>query len=338
MRKHFPEDYNYMPKTYIYPKDKEKIEKKFKNYKFNLKKLWIVKPNNLSFGQGIHFLISLKEEAFNKYLISEYLKNPHLIYGRKYDFRLYILVTGLKPLRIYLNKEGLIRIATNNYSLSLESIKDNFTHLTNTGINVRNKKYHYAENSSDELANKWNFATYKKYLKKHKISSKTIFAKIKDIIIKTIISGINPIIDLESRINIDDRSMFNIFGFDVLIDKELNPTLLEVNSRPSMKIYDSMDKIIKTNLLVDALNIVGIVPFSHERRFKSFDLDYIYKKKVNARVNNAYCELTRPRGDFELIFTLKSNINKYKKYFLEGESSENKIFWKKILEPKKTKK
>ena len=338
MRKHFPEDYNYMPKTYIYPKDKEKIEKKFKNYKFNLKKLWIVKPNNLSFGQGIHFLISLKEEAFNKYLISEYLKNPHLIYGRKYDFRLYILVTGLKPLRIYLNKEGLIRIATNNYSLSLESIKDNFTHLTNTGINVRNKKYHYAENSSDELANKWNFATYKKYLKKHKISSKTIFAKIKDIIIKTIISGINPIIDLESRINIDDRSMFNIFGFDVLIDKELNPTLLEVNSRPSMKIYDSMDKIIKTNLLVDTLNIVGIVPFSHERRFKSFDLDYIYKKKVNARVNNAYCELTRPRGDFELIFPLKSNINKYKKYFLEKENSENKIFWKKILEPKKTKK
>ena len=338
MRKHFPEDYNYMPKTYIYPKDKEKIEIKFKNYKFNLKKLWIVKPNNLSFGQGIHFLISLKEEAFNKYLISEYLKNPHLIYGRKYDFRLYILVTGLKPLRIYLNKEGLIRIATNNYSLSLESIKDNFTHLTNTGINVRNKKYHYAENSSDELANKWNFATYKKYLKKHKISSKSIFAKIKDLIIKTIISGINPIIDLESRINLDDRSMFNIFGFDVLIDKELNPTLLEVNSRPSMKIYDSMDKIIKTNLLVDSLNIVGIVPFSHERRFKSFDLDYIYKKKVNARVNNAYCELTRPRGDFELIFPLKSNINKYKKYFLEGESSENKIFWKKILEPKKTKK
>ena len=229
MRKHFPEDYNYMPKTYIYPKDKEKIEKKFKNYKFNLKKLWIVKPNNLSFGQGIHFLISLKEEAFNNYLITEYLKNPHLIYGRKYDFRLYILVTGLKPLRIYLNKEGLIRIATNNYSLSLESIKDNFTHLTNTGINVRNKKYHYAENSSDELANKWNFATYKKYLKKHKISSKTIFAKIKDIIIKTIISGINPIIDLESRININDRSMFNIFGFDVLIDKELNPTITFYN-------------------------------------------------------------------------------------------------------------
>ena len=317
MRKHFPEDYNYMPKTYIYPKDKEKIEKKFKNYKFNLKKLWIVKPNNLSFGQGIHFLISLKEEAFNNYLITEYLKNPHLIYGRKYDFRLYILVTGLKPLRIYLNKEGLIRIATNNYSLSLESIKDNFTHLTNTGINVRNKKYHYAESSDDEVANKWNFATYRKYLKKRKISSKTIFGKIKDIIIKTIISGINPIIDLESRINVSDRNMFNIFGFDVLIDKELNPTLLEVNSRPSMNIYDSMDKIIKTNLLVDALNIVGIVPFSHERRFKSFDLDYVYKKKVNSRVNNALCELTRPRGDFELIFPLKSNINKYKKYFLD---------------------
>ena len=27
MRKHFPEDYNYIPKTYNYPKDKKKLKK-----------------------------------------------------------------------------------------------------------------------------------------------------------------------------------------------------------------------------------------------------------------------------------------------------------------------
>ena len=335
MQKIFPKDYNYMPLTYIYPKDKEKIEKKFGKYKLNLKDLWIVKPNNLFSGMGIHIFKSLKEETLKNYLISKYLKNPHLIKGRKYDFRLYVLITGFKPLRIYLNKEGLVRIASNNYSLSKNNINDSFTHLTNTGINEMNRKYRFPKNFTDESANKWSLATYRKYLKKNKININTIFGKIKDIIIKTVISGQTPIIDLETKMKVEDRSMFNVLGFDIIIDDKLNPTLLEVNSRPSLRIYDSMDKIVKINIFVDTLNIVGIVPFSHEFKYKSFDFDTIYQKKEDDRVNNALCELTRPRGDFELIFPFKSNINKYKKYFLKEENLENKMFWDQIMNPKK---
>ena len=336
MKNIFPKDYNYMPLTYIYPADKKIIEKKFKKYKLNLNDLWIVKPNNLYSGLGIHLFNSLKEEASDNYLISKYLKNPHLIEGRKYDFRFYVLVTGFKPLRIYLNKEGLVRIATNNYTLNKKNIKDSFIHLTNTGLNVRNKKYRYPKNFTDDTANKWSLATYRKYMKKQKININKIFGKIKDIIIKTIISGQTPIINLESKMKVDDRSMFNVFGFDIIIDDKLNPSLLEVNSRPTLHIYDNMDKIIKTNIIVDTLNIVGIVPFSHELKYRSFDLDSFYKKGEDDRVNNALCELTRPRGDFELIFPLKNNINKYRKFFLnEKENSENKMFWEQIMKPKK---
>jgi len=335
MKKIFPKDYNYMPLTYIYPNDKEIIKKKFGKYKLNLNDLWIVKPNNLFSGMGIHIFKSLKEETLNYYLISKYLKNPHLIDGRKYDFRLYVLITGFKPLRIYLNKEGLVRIATNNYSLSKENINDSFMHLTNTGINEKSRKYRFPKNFTDETANKWSLATYRKFLKKKKININIIFEKIKDIIIKTIISGQISIINLESKMRVEDRSMFNVFGFDVIIDDKLNPSLLEVNSRPSMNFYDKMDKVVKTNIMVDTLNIVGIVPFSHEFRYKSFDLDIFFKKKVDDRVNNALCELTRPRGDFELIFPLKSNINKYKKFFLNEDNLENKMFWEQIMKPKK---
>ena len=55
----------------------------------------------------------------------------------------------------------------------------------------------------------------------------------------------------------------------------------------------------------------------------------------NKRVNNALCELTRPRGDFELIFPLKNNINKYKKFFLNEDNIENTMFWEQIMKPKK---
>ena len=52
---------------------------------------------------------------------------------------------------------------------------------------------------------------------------------------------------------------------------------------------------------------------------------------VKESVENALCELTRPRGDYELIFPLSSNIEIYKKYF-KNKIEENEIFWKKIKE------
>ena len=330
MKSYFPNSYNYMPITYIYPKHKEKIEQKFKNYKLDLNDLWIVKPIDLFSGKGVHIFQSLKEEIKGKYVISKYINNPHLINGKKYDLRLYVLVTGLKPLRIYLNKEGLVRIAADDYSLKSKTIDNKFIHLTNTAINKKNKKYVYPKNADDENANKWNLNTYKNYLKKQNIDTYLIFEKIKDIVIKTIISGQKKLVNITSGINISDRSMFNLFGFDILINDNLNPILLEVNTRPFMYIYDCMDKIIKTNLFIDTLNIIGITPFSHERKYKTFDKDFSSSNKVNKLVDDAFCELTRPRGDFELIFPLKENIQNYTKFFFRKISSENKIFWNKI--------
>ena len=330
MKSYFPKSYSYMPKTYIYPKDKYKIEKRFKNYKLNLNDLWIVKPTNLFSGKGVHIFNSLNEEEGNHYIISKYLNNPHLILGRKYDLRLYVLVTGFSPLRIYLNKEGLVRIATNKYLLNRKSIKNKFIHLTNTAINQHNSHYSYPKNTNDESANKWNLNTYKNYLKKENIDIDIIFERIKDIVIKTIISGQKKIVNITSELNINDRSMFNLFGFDILIDNNFNPSLLEVNTRPFMYIYDQMDKIIKVNLFVDTLNIIGITPFSHQKKNKSYDKDSIYNNKVTESINYAYCELTRPRGDFELIFPLKENIRKYRRFFFKNASPENKMFWKMI--------
>ena len=332
MKSYFPSNFTYMPISYIYPKKKEVIEKKFKNYKLNMKNLWIVKPVNLFSGKGIHLFKSLNEEKNNNYIISKYL-NPHVINGKKYDLRLYVLITGFNPLRIYLNKEGLVRIASSKYTLNINSVDNKFVHLTNTAINTENADYVYPKNSDDSSANKWNLNTYKKYLKSNKINTTLIFEKIKDIVIKTIISGQRTMINTTNELNLNDRNMFNLFGFDILITDKLEPALLEVNTRPFMLIYDKMDKIIKTNLFVDTLNIVGITPFSHEKRFKSFDKD-TYTSKINDIVENAFCELTRPRGDFELIFPLKNNIEKYRKFFFRKATKENKKLWIKVLKDK----
>ena len=80
------------------------------------------------------------------------MSKPHLIRGYKYDLRLYVLVTSFDPLKIYLFKDGLVRLATVKYSTSKESLKQRFVHLTNYSVNK--KADSYVKNTNSKTADK----------------------------------------------------------------------------------------------------------------------------------------------------------------------------------------
>ena len=54
-----------------------------------------------------------------------------------FDIRLYVLVTSYIPLKVYLFKEGLVRLATVPFKGA--DFGENFAHLTNYCINRENK-------------------------------------------------------------------------------------------------------------------------------------------------------------------------------------------------------
>jgi D-alanine-D-alanine ligase-like ATP-grasp enzyme len=49
-----------------------------------------------------------------------------------------------------------------------------------------------------------------------------------------------------------------LFGFDVLIDDQLEPWLLEVNLSPSLSCDSNLDHRIKSHMIADLLNIAGV--------------------------------------------------------------------------------
>lgn len=64
---------------------------------------YIVKPEALSQGRGI-FLTRSLDDLLNgqKYVVQRYLKDPYLIDGLKFDLRIYVLLAGTDPLRLYI--------------------------------------------------------------------------------------------------------------------------------------------------------------------------------------------------------------------------------------------
>lgn len=324
MKKLFKDDYYYMPETYCYPRDQNQVNVKFNNYTLDLNNLWLIKPINSSIGDGIHFLSSLKKEIKEgkEFLITKFISKLDLIDNKKYDLRLYALITGLKPLRLYFYKKGLVRKAVSPFNISTQGILNRYMYLTNTGVNIRNKEYIFPNKLDDTNANIWNLETYKYYLKSKNADFKVIFEKIKDIIIKSVISFQKNLLIRNKDIN--ERNVYTLLGIDILITDNFEPILLEVNTSPSMEINNIVDKPIKTNLFTDSLNIAGVSFFSREKQYKKLKRNYIEDS-----VNNALCELNRPRGDYELIFPLNKNIEKYKKYFIKN-NKENVLFWEKI--------
>lgn len=116
----------------------------------------ICKPDWLSQGKGI-FITNEIEHVSNleePSVVQEYLNQPYLIDGLKFDMRVYVLVMSSEPLKIFMHKEGLVRFATQKYKpLNLDSNKETlnnmFMHLTNYALNKDSTQFKQATSIDD---------------------------------------------------------------------------------------------------------------------------------------------------------------------------------------------
>ena len=58
---------------------------------------------------------------------------------------------------------------------------------------------------------------------------------------------------------------FEILGFDILIDSDLKPWLLEVNLSSSLATDSPLDMSIKSTLLTDTFNLIGVKRFDRKK-------------------------------------------------------------------------
>ena len=182
-----------------------------------------------------------------------------LIDDYKFDLRVYVAITSINPLRVYMYEEGLTRFATVKYNQSSKK-QSRYVHLTNYSLNKFNANFiNNTDADVDDQGSKWSLTALRRKMAAIGIDHDKIFKKIEDIIIKTIISGENVINNATEMFVPYSSNCFELLGFDVLIDDVFEPWLLEVNLSPSLNCDSPLDQKIKSNLIADLFNLAGMI-------------------------------------------------------------------------------
>ena len=75
-----------------------------------------------------------------KLVVQRYLDDPFTaVNGRKFDLRLYCLVTSLDPLVAYVHEDGLVRFSTHPYTM--KNLRCRYVHLTNYSVNKKSRRH-----------------------------------------------------------------------------------------------------------------------------------------------------------------------------------------------------
>jgi len=285
MRRQFPKEFSFYPNTYVLPHAYASFKTLFSS-SGSCKDTFIVKPDGAAQGKGI-FLTRRIEDVENLGTVcvaQQYIRNPLLIDRKKFDLRIYVLVTSCSPLRMYLFRDGLVRLCTEEYKRpSTSNIKDRCMHLTNYSVNKRSDKYERDEESTTNSGSKRSICWLLSWLsqKKGPGAAKRLWSRIGDISVLTVLS-ILPTLQREYAAvfnkalpsheelpsepqggeTLDDSTScsrcFELLGIDIMIDSSMNPSLIEVNHLPSWATDSPVDEEIKSRVITQALRAINV--------------------------------------------------------------------------------
>merc|ERR1711865_891526 len=239
------------PSTYILPRDKASFLAEIATRGNSRNNLWIGKPKNDYGGKGIRVYKGVDPELTKavhesdsgpRSLIQHYIAEPHLVGGCKYHMRIHLVITNLNPLQAYVQENGQCLFSTKPYTLSNKTLGASFdppVHVTNMGLNAKpeNKENYFKKKPVVGAGQQIRV----KELVAHLVATRPGFSKtelwqqILNIATDTA-SYIAQGVQRNGKV-VKDRH-FEIFGMDLMLDKDMKVWMCEVNTDPGLSYPD----------------------------------------------------------------------------------------------------
>ncbi|XP_029532909.1 tubulin polyglutamylase TTLL7 isoform X1 [Oncorhynchus nerka] len=266
MIKSQPQEYSFIPKTWIFPAEYTQFQNYVKELRRKRKqKTFIVKPANGAMGHGISLIRNcekLPAQAQDHFIVQEYLDKPFLMEGYKFDLRIYILVTSCDPLRIFLYNDGLVRMGTEKYHTPNEAnLSQLYMHLTNYSVNKHNENFERDETA--DKGSKRSIGWFTEFLRMNDYDVAKFWGDVSELVVKTLIVAEPHVLHAYRMCRPgqppgSDSVCFEVLGFDIILDRKLKPWLLEINRAPSFGTDQKIDYDVKKGVLLNALKLLNI--------------------------------------------------------------------------------
>ncbi|XP_054644562.1 tubulin polyglutamylase TTLL7 isoform X3 [Dunckerocampus dactyliophorus] len=259
-----PQEYSFIPKTWIFPAEYTQFQNYVKELRRKRKqKTFIVKPANGAMGHGISLIRNCEKlPAQEHFIVQEYLDKPFLMEGYKFDLRIYILVTSCDPLRIFLYNDGLVRMGTEKYHAPSEAnLSQLYMHLTNYSVNKHNENFERDE--TVDKGSKRSVSWFTEFLHANDYDVAKFWGDVSELVVKTLIVAEPHVLHAYRMCRPgqppgSDSVCFEVLGFDIILDRKLKPWLLEINRAPSFGTDQKIDFDVKRGVLLNALKLLNI--------------------------------------------------------------------------------
>ena len=209
-----------------------------------------------------------KDDEENTYycdniIIQKYIENPLLYKGRKFDMRIWVLLTH--QMKVYIFKEGHLKTCSIKYDINS---RDSFSHITNYSFQKHNNNFEKYEKGNEVPFYEFQNYINEKYPDKNYNIKTDLIKQLKEIIEITMYSA-------KEKINKNNKEyQFEIFGYDFMLDENFNLFLIEVNTNPGLEESSPWIQIIVPRMLDDALRLTIDQLFN-----PGYDFSKMYKKE-----------------------------------------------------------
>eukprot|EP00466_Bigelowiella_natans_P011884 jgi/Bigna1/143465/aug1.79_g18173 len=338
----YPKDFRFTPREWSLPRETEIFKQDFKQGS-----TYILKPSSGSQGMGISVVQSweavvayLSESPRSEHVAQEYIANPMLLDGYKFDLRVYVLLESLTPLKAYVFRDGLARLCTEKYAApSSGNLNNTFVHLTNYHLNKDSENFKNAD-TFDQMtkSSKRSIRTALHQLKSQNndFRSDRFWAEVDDIVAKTLISIWPSLWSSYIRV-FNEYKYLHLYwigyqqtrryahktqnaskcwvSFDILLDSRNKAWLLEVNAAPSFNTGSALDDYLKVSLVESSLFAMRYISNADVERAKTLQKQHQLKRALKSQMS-----LLRWRERRARRLMLKSQF--YERDFLAKKRSE----------------